>query len=519
MARSGGARSGIGLERGLVRRVAVLGLVLTMGLPFAAPASAQNDWFRPPVDIGQSGARNAQPSRIQRQQARPQPQQARPQRQQAVRQQARPRQPEPKRVWTPFQPLLDLFNPDPPPRRADSPSRVPSEPTQVARPPVIAAPAEVRGAVYETAAAAREAAEEPIESIVLVIGDENSAALAQGLADIFASDRKKVAVVGRSEPGSGLAPGSKFDWVRGGSELAQSQDASVVVLLAGANDLAPIDDPSGRAELFDERWREIYGRRIDDFLLGVKLRGRPAVIVGLPPVDDTAAAERHAQFNMLLKERVERAGFVFVEVWDGFVDENGKFLMSGPDVDGQRRRLRSPDGIGFTRAGGKKLAFFVDKQLDDLLSREVALPGMTVPERPSIVVLSGGAAAGARSLAGGPVPVVVTPEPAEPTAPDGAAPDPAKVLTSGEPLPAVLGRVDDFRWPAGQPTALMPEPASLTEGAAPAAVPASAPAAGTASGNTPAAGGAPASADARPEPAEPFFMAPMPTTGVGTRTP
>ncbi|MFT0862116.1 DUF459 domain-containing protein [Ancylobacter sp. G4_0304] len=516
MARRGGSRSGIGLARGRTRLSALLGLVLVAGLTLAAPAQAQNDWFRPPVDVGQSGARNAQPSRIQRQpQARQQQQQVRPQRQQAVRQQAQPRQPEPKRSWTPFQPLLDLFNPDPAPRRAGSPQRAPSEPAQVARPPVIAVPSEVRGTVYDTAAAARDAAEQSVESIVLVLGDENASALAQGLADIFASARKSVAVVGRSEPGSGLAPGSKFDWVRAGSDLTQSQDAKVVVLLAGANDLAPIDDPGGRAELFDERWREIYGRRIDDFLLGVKLRGRPAVIVGLPPVDDAAAAERHAQFNMLLKERVERAGFVFVEVWDGFVDENGKFMMSGPDVDGQRRRLRAPDGIGFTRAGGKKLAFFVDKQLDELLNREnpVALPGVTTPERPSIVVLSGGAAAGARTLAGGAVPSAVMPEPAQLVPPEDTAPDPAKVLTSGEPLPAVLGRVDDFRWPAGQPTSLTPEPASASEGGTPAPTPASV--------SVPAASSAPASSG---PPAEPFLVAPMPAApllpaGAGTRTP
>ncbi|MDQ0510528.1 SGNH/GDSL hydrolase family protein [Ancylobacter amanitiformis] len=463
---------------------ALLSALLSVG---NLPAQAQSDWFRPPGDVGQPAARPAPQRQAPARQQQPTRQQQQPSRQfqSQQRQQARQAPPAAPRSWSPFQPLIDLFRGDSPPR-AVAP-RVPRDAAPappVARAPVIAPPAEPRGAVYDNAAAAR--ADAKVSEIVLVLGDDYAASLAQGLADAFAADREGVVVVGKSEAGSGLGPGSPFDWLSTARQLPAGEQANVTVLFAGANDLVPIEDPAGRAEPLDERWREIYGRRLDDVLLGLKLAGRPVVVVGLPPVEDDAANQRRTQFNVLLKEHVERAGLIFVDVTDGFVDENGKFMMSGPAVDGQRRRLRSSDGLGFTRAGGRKLAFFVDRELDDLLARPGEPPAAAAnpaDARPSIILLTGGAVSGARTLAGAPgaaplaaggaaASAVVTPVGQEGVA--EATPEPARVLVSGAALPAVTGRTDDFRWPVGQPAATsaplvgpMPDDAPLPTIAAP----------------------------------------------------
>lgn len=471
-----------------------LGLTVAAPLPSlpllgAGPALAQSDWFRPPGNVG-GPTRQAPPQQYR--QAPPQQQRQVPQRrQQGVAPQAQRRQaPPPQRqTWSPFAPLLNLF-------RSDQPRRmVPTRPNDygpppVAAPPVIAQPAEPRGTVFDTVAAAR-ADSDTIKEVVLVLGDELATPLAQGLADGFAADRETVAVAAKTQPGSGLGPASPYDWIANGRQLTATEQPNVVVVLAGLNDLTPIEDTMGRAELFDERWRDLYGRRVDDFLLGLKLAGRPVVVVGLPPVEDAAANQRNVQLNALLKERVERAGLVYADVTDGFVDEDGKFMTSGPDVDGQRRRLRSADGVGFTRAGGRKLAFFVDRHLDPLLAQPLdpaaaAAAANPAEARPSIILLTGGASAGARTLAGAPV----TTPPAMPAAlPLSARPEepqPAKAaLVNGAALPLVAGRTDDFRWPAGQPAAtaepLVPAaPASaLPAGPIPnAATPADTPASG-----------------------------------------
>ncbi|GLK81950.1 SGNH/GDSL hydrolase family protein [Ancylobacter defluvii] len=439
--------------------------LLLLALP-EAPALAQADWFRPPADVGQP-SRAAPPQRAR------QPPQRRQQQAAPVRQ-ASPQQP---RGWNPFQPLIDLFQPQDQPRYAPGrPRDLGPPPPAVAAParPAVETPAEPRGSVYATAAAARAEQGEDLKGIVLVLGDEYADALAQGLADAFAADRKGIAVVGHAESGSGFAPASAYDWINGARRLVASEAPSAIVMFAGSADLAPIQDTGGAAELFDERWRAIYGRRIDDLLLGLKLQGRPVVLVGLPPVDDAAASERNARLNELLGEHAERAGVIFVEVWDGFVDENGQFMMSGPAVDGQRRRLRTANGLGFTRAGGRKLAFFVDRDLGPRLEHEeLPVPGDPVAARPSIIMLTGaGAGVGARTLVGAPGAALAPPpqpsgEAVAPESQDGTL----RLLVRGEPLPAVSGRTDDFSWTP---------PKRAGDGAAPQAAPESTGAAKTA---------------------------------------
>lgn len=407
-------------------------------------AQAQSDWFRPPADVGQSGAR---PSQQQRPQQR---QQARPQR-------GAPQAAEPRRVWSPFQPLIDLFG-----GNSNRPRRArPAPPSYTPPPPVVAQqPVDPRGKVYGSASEARAASDE-VKEVVLVFGDEQAATLAQGLADAFAADRESAAVVGRSEADSGFGPGRGVDLIATARQLPTgNEQANVIVVFAGSNDLGPIDDPSGRAELLDQRWRDLYSRRFEDFLLALKLQRRTAVVVGLPPVEDSVRSEQIVRYNALLKEMVERNGFIFVDVTDGFVDENGKFMTSGPAVDGQRRRLRTSDGVGFTRAGARKLAFFVDQKLDDLLSGQDLPAAMADPAdtRPSIIMLTGGAPAGqARTLAGAPG-LAAANDIGRSVVPDEGKPEPASVLVDGAALPTVAGRTDDFRWPPGQPAELLVPP-------------------------------------------------------------
>ena len=50
-------------------------------------------------------------------------------------------------------------------------------------------------------------------------------------------------------------------------------------------------------------------------------------------------------------------------MWSGFANEDGRYITSGPDVEGQTRQLRTGDGINFTRAGRLKLAFYVEREI------------------------------------------------------------------------------------------------------------------------------------------------------------
>jgi hypothetical protein len=80
----------------------------------------------------------------------------------------------------------------------------------------------------------------------------------------------------------------------------------------------------------------------------------------------------------LYRARAEKAGIVYVDIWDGFVDDQGRYAQQGPDFEGQTRRLRTYDGVNFTKSGAEKLAHYVEHELRRVLNSHVvpvALPG------------------------------------------------------------------------------------------------------------------------------------------------
>jgi hypothetical protein len=72
-------------------------------------------------------------------------------------------------------------------------------------------------------------------------------------------------------------------------------------------------------------------------------------------------------FNDVYRTTAKAAGAEFIDIWDGFVDENGAFILTGPDVNGQPARLRAGDGINMTAAGKRKIAFYAEKPLNKIL--------------------------------------------------------------------------------------------------------------------------------------------------------
>ena len=163
--------------------------------------------------------------------------------------------------------------------------------------------------------------------------------------------------------------------------------------------------PNGIYEFREERWVELYNRKIEEFIAVLKSKGVPVLWVGLPAVRGTKATSDTLFLDSLYREAAAKAGITYVDVWDGFVDEAGRYLQQGPDFEGQIRRLRSYDGVYFTQAGARKLAHYVEREITRLLasrSAPIALP--TEPATPDANAKPGQPAP--RPLAGPILPLV-----------------------------------------------------------------------------------------------------------------
>ena len=377
----------------------------------------------------------------------------------------------------------------------------------------------------------------PTTSIV-VLGDGMADWLAYGLEDAF-GDSPEVGIVRKNKLHSGLLRYEQkgdLDWWHVARDTVAQEKANYVVMMLGVSDrqsirerdlakeadkkkkdkdqaakpatdkdaqnkdpnkdqsdeqdqqsIAAPEQPAGTKtngviEFRTDQWAEIYSKRIDETIAALKSKGVPVFWVGLPSIRGPKSTADAVYLNDLYRARAERAGAIYIDIWDGFVDEGGKYSNFGPDYEGQMRRLRSNDGVFFTKYGAFKLAHYVEREIRRTMNSRVT--PVALPSGPVAPATPDGKPA-APPLAGPVVPLTVTPGNSEEllggagnSSPHGDA-IATRVLVKGEPVPAPRGRADDFvLQPGNAAAAISPSPvvpsdalASAPANVAPAAPP------------------------------------------------
>jgi len=313
----------------------------------------------------------------------------------------------------------------------------------------------------------------PPSKHIVVMGTSLSDWLAYGLEEIYA-DQPEVGIVRKNQLFSGLV---KFDakeeqtWPQVARDFLKDQSADVIVVILGLEDRQtirvkpPAPKPEEEAqsaqstakpearrrpqsfEFRTDEWAEVYSKRIDEMIAALKSKGVPVIWVGLPAIRGTRSTSDMIYLNDLFRARADRAGIVYVDVWDGFVNEAGRYSAYGPDVEGQVRRLRTSEGVYMTKFGARKLAHYVEREISRVMGTRLQL--MSVPTQDeSGQPMTARPGEGARPVAG---PVVPLTNPASADELLGAsmrpgATDPlaARVLVKGSPVAPPTGRADNF---------------------------------------------------------------------------
>ncbi len=309
-----------------------------------------------------------------------------------------------------------------------------------------------------------ETPKNPDALVVLVLGDIEAQGLATGLQATFADD-PTVAVVSKARAASGLTREGDGEWSTLAPKVLTDAKFDFVVVMVGVNDWQSIPVAGGKpVDTASEDWAKIYGERLDRFVGQIKATGKPFWWVGLPPTADPdrrpTARAAYASFlsglNDLARPRVQAAGGGFVDIWNAFVDEDGHYTPTGPDVEGQIRKLRSNDGVLFTRAGQRKLAFFVEQEIGKAIRGErPSTPIVTLPEEPKAQPK------GEEAIVAGPPPLPPPPWAAVgPVIPLDAATGPD--VDAG--LAGAPGRAAPVAMPGGYPVTAAPAHRRLVEG-------------------------------------------------------
>lgn len=301
----------------------------------------------------------------------------------------------------------------------------------------------------------------PPSFFVAVVGDSLGQLLAQGMTDAMA-ERPEVAVLHKAHESSGLVRDDFYDWPKAiQALLASGQKIDVAVILVGSNDHQTLRENGVSYDAGTPQWNEIYAKRVEAVATLFHNAKIPLLWVGLPIMKNDRFSAQMASLNDIYREHAAKAGATFVDVWDAFGDENGRFSAYGPDVNGEVVRLRTADGIYFTKAGARKLAQFVETEVqriydakkpkDDaaLAKIETTTPAgaiapnaatPAVPVKPPIgpvLPLTGPVLAPGGQLAATPA-----------AQPKGGTTTPVeKTFVSGDSVAPKPGRADDFSWP------------------------------------------------------------------------
>jgi hypothetical protein len=299
---------------------------------------------------------------------------------------------------------------------------------------------------------------------VAVLGDSLGQMLGSGLTEAFA-DVPEIAVLRKARESSGLVRDDFYDWTKAARDLvASNEKINIAVMLIGSNDRQTVRTASGTYDARSPKWEEIYAARVAAIAEIFHEKKIPLVWVGLPVMKSERFSADMIAFNEIYREHASNAGATFVDIWEAFGDDKGRYSATGPDVNGQTVKLRTADGVHFTTAGARKLAHFVEGEIRRNFEEVKAQSAPAIAALPSDAgpVPAEPSAAPPKPLAGPVMPLNApyvssggqlatrAKQPPGPLAGPRALID--HVLVKGDPLEPKSGRADDFSWPQESPS-------------------------------------------------------------------
>jgi hypothetical protein len=307
----------------------------------------------------------------------------------------------------------------------------------------------------------------PDASTVLVVGDFLAGGLAEGLSVVFAQN-PGVRILDRSKSSSGLVRTDVLDWAGQIKEIVETEKPAALVVMIGSNDRQQMRVGDTREPPLSAAWLQEYDRRAGELGRAIAATKVPMLWVGMPPFKFANMSSDMLALNDHYRAAAEEHGGEFIDIWDGFVDENGAYVAAGPDINGQPVRLRAGDGVNMTRAGKRKVAFYLEKPLNRILGLVPggvaplvpALPDTVAPADPRSIDRTPPISLNDPELDGG-VELLGASGVAE------SAPGSVTMRLFEAQAPSIPGRADDFAWPPQPAAAAIQQPAAETTTAIP----------------------------------------------------
>ena len=202
----------------------------------------------------------------------------------------------------------------------------------------------------------------PDATRLAVFGDSLAIDLSKALERFYAEDPNLV-VINQGVSSSGFVRDDFFDWNAAIDEQIAEDSFDLAVVIIGINDRQELNVDGETAAPLTDAWNGAYQARIAEFLGKLRAARKPVIWVGLPPMSKTEYSAAISQISAIQRVAAFSGGAEFLDIYERFLGEDGKYSSHGPDVNGQNARMRKDDGIHFSTAGSDKLAFYISQSI------------------------------------------------------------------------------------------------------------------------------------------------------------
>jgi hypothetical protein len=195
-----------------------------------------------------------------------------------------------------------------------------------------------------------------------VFGDSLAIDLAKALDRLYAED-PNIAIISQGVGDTGFVRRDVFNWNAKIDEAIAANSFDIAVIIIGINDRQKMRLNDVSYGSLSPEWTVEYQSRVSAAVSALRAANKPTIWIGLPPMAKADYNKTMTGISEIQRLAAFSGGAEFIDIYARFVDEEGKFTSYGPDLNGNRVRMRKDDGIHFSAAGSDKVAFYLSQVL------------------------------------------------------------------------------------------------------------------------------------------------------------
>lgn len=195
-----------------------------------------------------------------------------------------------------------------------------------------------------------------------VFGDSLATDLAKAL-DRYYTEDPNIAVIAQGVGDTGFVRKDVLDWGVKINEAIAANTFDIAVFIVGINDRQKMRINDTSYGSLSPEWSAEYQARVAAVVSALRAANKPTIWIGLPPMSKTEYNKTMSGISEIQRLAAFGGGAEFLDIYERFVDEEGKYTSYGPDLNGKNVRMRKDDGIHFSAAGADKLAFYLAQSL------------------------------------------------------------------------------------------------------------------------------------------------------------